>query len=170
MEKKKSKGVTFWGWLFIISAIISLFQQIGPKQQIQFYGIGILVFTVAMSLAYLICGIFILKLNETARKTVILLCVISIISIPVYTNQMIKVTKSEDYYTKAKQRIIEQTKPEYQQKALEKLEMSKEAGKKALSVVILVIVVLWLIFDLIPIYFFTRAPVKEQFMQTAVGG
>jgi len=120
-----------------------------------------------MSLAYLICGILILKLNEAARKTAILLCVISIISIPFYINQMIKVAKSEDYYAMTKQRIIEQTKPEYQQKALAKLEMSQQADKKALSLIILVIVILWLVFEIIPIYFFTRASVKEQFKQTA---
>lgn len=168
MDKKRSKGVTFWGWLFIISSIISLIQQISPKQQIQPFGIGIFVFTVAISLAFLICGIFILKLNEAARKTAILLCVISVLSIPIYIKQVIKVAESEDYYATARQRIIEQTKPEYQQKALEKLEMLKAHGKKALSAVITAVVVLWLIFELIPIYFFTRAPVKEQFKQTAI--
>jgi hypothetical protein len=166
MDKERSKGVTFWGWLFIISSIISLFQQISPKQQIQSFGIGIFVFTVVVSLGFLICGIFILKLNETARKTAILLCVISILSMPVYIRQIVKVAKSEDFYTIAKQRIIEQTKPEYQPQALERLEKSREQGKKALSTVITAIVVLWLIFELIPIYFFTRAPIKEQFKQT----
>lgn len=168
MDKKRSKGVTFWGWLFIISSIISLIQQISPKQQIQYFGIGTFVFTVAISVAFIICGIFILKLNEAARKTAILLCIISVLSIPVYIKQIIKVAKSQDYYAIAKQRIIEQTKPEYQQKVLENLERSKEASRKALSTVITAVVLLWLIFELAPVYFFTRAPVKEQFKQTAV--
>lgn len=164
MEKKRSKGVTFWGWVFIIFAIIGLLSVINPKQQIQFYGIGMLFLHVITSLAYLICGIYLLKLNNSARKAAIILGIISIIVIPVYLKPLLTQMNSDDYYLKKKQLIIEQMKPEFQQKALTNLEKGREISKKGLPILIMVIVALpWLIFELIPIYFFTRPKVKEQF-------
>ena len=164
MEKKRSKGVTFWGWIFIIFSILGLLQMIHPQWQIQMYGIGTIIFSVVSSVAYLICGIYVLKLNEKARKAVIILGTISILSFPLYFKPLFNLPIPEDYYVKSKQRITEQLKPEYQQKALERLEKSKETMKKGLPIILIVIfVVPGVIFELIPIYFFTRPKVREQF-------
>lgn len=164
MEKKRSKGVTFWGWIFIVSAIIGLLSAISPQRQIHLYGTAIVVFGMISSLAYLICGIFILKLNDNARKTAIALGIISIIVIPFYLKPILNMPNSNSYYAKAKQRIAEQVKPEFQQKALEDLEKSKTVVGKVVPIFFIVIfVVPILLIELIPIYFFTRPKVKEQF-------
>ena len=112
----------------------------------------------------MLCGIFILKLNETARKAAIILGIISILSIPAYIKPLSKILPPEDYYTREKQRIAKEIKLEYQQKALENLEKGEETAKKVTPIVIIVFFALpILIFELIPIYFFTRPKVKEQF-------
>lgn len=163
MKKKRSKGVTFWGWVFIIFNIIGLLGVINPAYQ-KYYGVGILIIGIVSCVAYLICGIYILKLNEYARKAAIFLGIISVFSMPLLFKPVLNIPISEDYDAKAKQRITEQLKPEYQQKALENLEKSKELFRKALPIIFIVIFgVPCLIFELIPIYFFTRPKVKEQF-------
>ncbi|MFC1592502.1 hypothetical protein ACFL4C_00605 [Candidatus Omnitrophota bacterium] len=163
MEKKRSKGVTFWGWVFIIFAIPSLLQAINPQQCIQTQGIGILYLSLIMSVAYLICGVFVLKLNETARKAAIFFGIISILSIPFYMKPALNAENYNYGYAKKKQMIIEQMKPEYQQKALEDLEEVKQVSKKVLPILVIVLSGFILVFELIPIYFFTRPKVKEQF-------
>ena len=164
MEKKRSKGVTFWAWVFIISAIIGFLSVKNLNQQIQIFGIGLSFFKIAVSLAHLICGIYLLKLNNSARKTAIILGIISIVAIPSYLKPIFRQLNSDDYYAKQKQVIIEQVKPELQQKALENLGEAREAIKELRPTVFMVIFGLpWLIFELIPIYFFTRPKIKEQF-------
>ncbi len=168
MDKKRSKGVTFWGWVFIVASIIGLLQLINFQWQIKTYGIGLLFFSVITALVYLVCGIFLLKLKENARKVAIILGIISILSIPAYIKLALNAADFKKYekyhYTKSEQRIVEQMKPEYQQKALENLQKSKEAVKIALPVIFIIIFGVPIsIFELIPIYFFTRPKVKEQF-------
>ena len=167
MEKKRSKGVTFWGWVYIVFSIIGLLGAVNPQQQIKLFGIGFFLFGIVLCAANLICGIFILKLNETARKAAILLGIVSIILIPIELKPALNYKNNEDYYTKRKQQIIEQVKPEYQQKALVDLEKMKETGKKILPIFLIVFVGFpLLIFEALPIYFFTRPKVKEQFKQS----
>jgi hypothetical protein len=161
MEKKRSKGVTFWAWFFIISSLIGLILVINPKQQVQFYGIAR---GVVMYLVYFICGIYLLKLNDYARKAVIVLGIISIISFPFIFMPALNKMNFDDYYAKKKRIIMEQYKPESQQKALENLEKIKESSKKFVPIFVTVTFGLpYLIYILIPIYFFTRPKVKRQF-------
>jgi hypothetical protein len=166
MERKRSKGVTFWGWAFIILSIIGLLGAIRPRSESYIYGIGLQLFSVISSVAYLICGIFILKLNEIARKAAIILGIISIISIPFYLAPLTKKAISEDTYISQKKIIVEQIKPEHQQKALEDLARNREMANKIVPIVIIILSgIPALIFELIPIIFFTRAKVKEQFKE-----
>jgi len=167
MDKKRSVGVTFFGYLFILSGILGLLCVKNPQQYIRIYGIGILFFSIIISTATLSCGVFILKLNEKARKIAILLCLIGIISTPFYIKPIFKSANSKDYYNKKKQQILEQMKPEYQQKALENLEKGREISKKVLPIFIVLFGVSFLLLELIPVYFFTRPKVKEQFNKEA---
>jgi len=167
MDKKRSKGVTFWGWIYIISGIGGIWQALHYYPQfIKSYGFSLLICSVAISIAYLISGFCVLKLNDAARKAVIALGILSILLIPIYFKPMFKFAYSQDFYSKAKQRIVEQTKPEYQQKALKELEKTQGVAKMLPFILITIIfLVPYLILEIIPIYFFTRYKVKEQFKQ-----
>jgi hypothetical protein len=165
MGKQRSKGVTFWGWLFIVSGIIGLLGPINPQQQIILYGTGIFFIGVALSAATLICGIFILKLNETARKVAIALGIIGTILIPFYLRPIFELRNSDELLLKSKQRIIEQVKPELQQKALDELEQDRGIAKNVVLIIVALLGIPLLILELMPIYFFTRPKVKEQFKQ-----
>lgn len=164
MDVKRSKGVTFLGWMFIISGILGILRALNPQQEIQFYGIAIFLVGLILSMVTLGCGVFILKLNERARIIAIISCLLGVLLIPVYLKPIIKQLSSEDFYKQQKQRIVEQMKPEYQQKALENLEKAREINKKGQPILIVVLFGLPLfIFELIPVYFFTRPKVMEQF-------
>jgi hypothetical protein len=89
-----------------------------------------LTFSIVLSLAYLICGIYLIKLNNPARKAAIFLGVISIISMPFFFKPMLKQLNFDDICLRKKQMIIEQYKPEFQQKASDGLEKGKEFSKK----------------------------------------
>ena len=164
MDVKRSKGVTFWGWVFIISGILGILKAQNPRQAIQFYGVAIFFVGLILSAVALGCGIFILKLNERARIIAIISCLLGVLLIPVYLKPIVKQLSSEDFYKQQKQRIVEQMKPEYQQEALENLEKAREVNKTGLPILIVVLSgVPFLLFELIPIYFFTRPKVMEQF-------
>jgi predicted tellurium resistance membrane protein TerC len=161
MENKRSKGVTFWGWFFIILSAFALFSTIRYKPEAQIYGIGS---NIIMNVAYLICGIFILKLNEIARKVVIVLSIVAIFLIPINLKPIIDKTNSESNYIKQKIVITEQMKPEFQQKALEQLEKRREMSKKYGPIILMVLFgTPSLIYCLAILYYFTRPKVKEQF-------
>jgi hypothetical protein len=133
------------------------------QQNIQLFGLGLFLFCLLSNGAYLICGIYLLKLKEPARKAVIFLGLISILSIPFFLQPIIKVANSDDYYMKKKQVIMQTMKLEDQQAALEKIKMVNERGKKIFPVIFIVFSGLLLVLEIIPIYFFTRQKVKDQF-------
>ncbi|MFH1776122.1 MAG: hypothetical protein ABH952_00950 [Candidatus Omnitrophota bacterium] len=158
--KKRSKGVAFWGWLFIIVSIIGIIGEINSD-----YGLGVRIFTIFSGVAYLFCGFFILKLNEFARKAAIILGVISILSIPLYFSAISKTIDFDKEYDKKEQKIIQEVKPEYQEEALNRLRIGKKMAKKSVPFIFAIFMGIPLfIAELIPIYFFTRPKVKEQFI------
>lgn len=165
MERKRSKGVTFWAWFFIISSIWVLFHVLSNAQnQIQLYGIGLFVLGIISSIVYLIAGFSLFKLKEIGRIVAIFLSVISISSIPFYLMHVSKRVNFDDVYAKKEKMIVEQFKSEYQQAELEKLQKVKKAVSRAMPIFVFGIVGLpFLIIELLPIYFFTRPKVREQF-------
>ena len=66
MENKRSKGITFWGWYFIIIGILGLLgavvSMVSPSLQPFKLGIGDEIYALIVRGAQLICGIFILRL------------------------------------------------------------------------------------------------------------
>ncbi len=177
MDYKRSKGVTFWAWFFIVTsvyAILSSMRHIG-KPSLHEWMLGIV-----MTVAYVVCGVMLLQLKESARKAVIILGIISIFlclfdfskAISKYSSSNIQPGAYDSYYAKEEKRIVEQVKPEYQQAQLEKLREKKDFGKKAIPIfwrtLVGVLVGSAIMIDLASIYFFTRPKVKEQF--TSVGG
>ena len=126
MENKRSKGVTFWAWVFIV---ISTSFVVGGIIDVQHYGIRSLIWT-TFGMAYGICGFLLLKLKEPARKTIIILSVVSFILFQV----------------------------------MESLYMMKGLVRTTSPIIYYVLVcVPSFVLNLIPIYFFTRPKVKEQF-------
>ena len=153
----RSKGVTFWGWAFILSSVLGILNlwQLSPF---------LLIVTFLSSIAYIICAIFILKLNEAGRKAAIILGIISIILIPFYLQDALKGIHAEEMYEKQKQAIIETVKPEHQKEALIKLETQQKTMEEKFPLIVGIIVGIPVLFiELIPIWFFTRSKVKEQF-------
>lgn len=172
MDKKISKGVKFWGLFFIISSLWTICCSISYyPHKIQTEGMSFFVFSILSAIAYLICGIYLLQLNELARKIVICLGIISLVAIPILlVPKVISVfnqsSQSEAYYAKKKKVILEEVKPEFQEQALEKLRKTDETGKKLLPIIFSVFFVIpTFILKAFPIYFFTRSKVKEQFQQ-----
>jgi len=124
--------------------------------------------SVALCVVDLICGVFILKLNETARKTAILLSIIGIIFVPISLKLFLGHPTLREGMAKhsaeRRQWITEHYKPEHQQKALADFEKTEAMSEKMVPIVFIVFgAVLPLLLAVIPIYFFTRPKVKEQF-------
>ena len=163
MKKKRSKGVTFWGWVFVIFGIIGILGAINPQYRIKLYGVGLFSIGIVLAIANLITGIFVLKLNETARRVVILLGVINIMLIPFWFSPLFKTSFNVGDIAKSKQNIIERVKPEYQQQEFAELDKIITRRKFMWIMLILLYVLPVLIFELLPIIFFTRPKVKEQF-------
>ena len=162
MEKARSKGVTFWGWVFIIFGIIGISEIRNAQQSVALYGAGLAFFNIILSVANIITGIFLLKLNETARKAAIMLGVIGIMLIPFWVKALYK--SNQQCSLKSRQYIMEQAKPESQQEGLVAVDRFDETSKKALPIIAIFLFGLpMLIFELLPIIFFTRPKVKEQF-------
>jgi len=122
MERKRSKGVTFWGWTIIILNILGLLLAILDIFNPQGNSIGVQLYNAASIIIGLICGILILRLKEIARKAIIILTIVDIIMTPMLLKPAIDKMNSDEVFLKEKARIMEQVKPEYQQKALENIE------------------------------------------------
>jgi hypothetical protein len=100
MANKRSKGVTFCCWFFIISSALGFLTFVDVKfvqQEIKSFGVGYSLYIFLSCVAYLICGIYLLKLRETARKAVIILGLLSIISIPLYLEPTSKLFNTDNY-------------------------------------------------------------------------
>jgi uncharacterized membrane protein YhaH (DUF805 family) len=166
---KRSKGVTFWGWAFIITGILGVLGAINPRL-IERYGTTFTSINIIVCLVSVICGIFILRLNETARQAVILLGIFSIIFSAIAFQLKLNSINNHywgseyDYIQQKRQQIIDEVKPELREMKLAELEKFKEAAAPIMPVFLFLFsVVPVLIFQGAQIYFFTRPTVKEQF-------
>ena len=137
VQKKRSIGVFIFGLFFIIEGFIGLSSLINNLQQyMRVYGIIYFIVGAVSTVASLVCGIFILKLNPIARRAAIVICFFNIILVgglytllirsPMMNRASTELTK--DY--ERKRQYILQFKPEYQQKALERLEKNDELARK----------------------------------------
>ena len=93
MEKKRSKGVTFWGLVFIVFGFLGILN----LQWVMKVQGGWFLFSAVLSAATVATGIFVLKLNEMARKAVIILGIVSIVSMPFWFASVIKYYYSQEY-------------------------------------------------------------------------
>jgi len=144
MENKRSKGVTFWGWVFIIGGILGIWAIFGHKFQIgsitvesKHFGLVDSIVFLLFSGAYILCGLFVLRLDERARKTVIWLTIILMLYI--FLSSLFQIIKSANW---------------------DKLPVNDHVTVLLFLLVAMLENVLIAIFQ---IYFFTRPKVKEQF-------
>lgn len=168
MENKRSKGVTFWAWIFIITSLWGIWAGVTqPNEQIKLFGIVLFIFSVLSDIAFLFLGILLLELKEVARKGAIFLCLVSVFILPFYLLALSKHIYPNgilsNYEATQKKIIIERFKPEYQKEALENFSKRQESMKKVFPYLISFIIVFPVCMELVPIYFFTRPKVKEQF-------
>jgi len=165
MKKERSKGVTFWGWVFMASGIFGLLGALNPKEQIQLYGLGIFIVGLFLSAATFGCGLYILKLNEGARRLAIFTCFCSILMVPIYLRPVSKDLQSDEFWQKQKQVVMQKVKPQDQDKALAEFVKIEEAGKKGkLDFVFFILAMPFVLIELVPVYFFTRPKVRNQFL------
>src|SRR3990167_6022280 len=186
MGKQRSRGVTIFGWVFIIFSLFGLLNfakgPFGSTGRIcplptsgamtgssWFAPLWTTVNFVMMS-ASLIAGIFILKLKEWARKLVILVRVVSIVIGLWTTIPAVNMVQSEAFKTSMekaietkKEQIQERYKPEYKEQVLKEQEKTLEMGSKFMPTVIFSIFSLWFGWNALIIFYFTRLKVKEQF-------
>jgi hypothetical protein len=165
MNRKRSKGVTFWGWTLIIFGVIGILGARVPQPAIKLQGVALSYIDILLQVASVVTGVFILRLNETARKAVVILGVLSIMRTSFLFVPLIKESPPviQAQYVKARQNIIEKMKPEYQEKALDDLDKTNESSKKLWPIFMVFIGVFMFMLKLLPIIFFTRPKVKEQF-------
>ena len=166
MERKRSKGVTFWAWTFMLMGVMGIVGHAATyRDQIRLLGFGFVAVTGLSEVAYVFCGFWLLKLSESARRAAIYLGLISILSIPF---GLVGASKSfelpGDVYARQERMIAEQINPEHQQAAREHLQKAKEQVKASVPVVLGVLGILLFIGELVPIHFFTRPVVKAQFV------
>ncbi len=167
MKNKRSKGVTFWAWLFIVSNIWKLLDLIINEHIRIQQGYGFFVSSVFLCITYLICGFFLLQLKEPARKAAIYLGLIRVIILICYFYLIpaFRVNNFDAYSTKTEVVISEQMKSGDQSAILKTLKKNvSEENKKIMPFAILGFIGLpAMILELLPICFFTRSKVKEQF-------
>lgn len=167
-EKTRSKGVTVFGWLFIIGGVWGILTLMIRGEAIK--GTVTTYYFISSSLSF-VCGIYILKLRSWAKQLAMILCLASVIfaviAMPRVVNDAVKsIYKQEDI---KRQMVLEKIKPEYQKQELENLEQRREEIDKAMPLVkrlmFLAGVGIPLAWALIVIYFFTQPRVKEQFLE-----
>ncbi len=148
MERKRSKGVTFWAWWFIVGGILGLAGTIKYYRTAAFPGSPFLMpflVQVAFIVVSLTCGILLLQLKESGRKGTILLCcayflLYSYLTIHWWQSNKIVVERMLKYDKVARVKSQEQA----------NMKLVRTSAGSA-------------VFPLIPIYFLTRPKVKEQF-------
>ena len=165
MTKKRSKGVSFWGWIFIILSTITIIDFVAfGTQRVKEWGLFLFAFILISCQAYIICGILVLKLKEVGRKMVIILGILSILSTPLYLKPMVSqigetcLTEVQKEMRRQPHDPSLQLTPEEQQKALA---LSCKIGSYLVNAFIGILV---LILEIIPIWLFTRPKIKEQFI------
>jgi hypothetical protein len=81
METKRSIGVTFWAWVFILFNILNLGTALmGIAQKFQEPGSGQYLLRSVICIIYIIIGADLLRLREWARKAVIYLAFITTVT------------------------------------------------------------------------------------------
>lgn len=132
MENKRSKGVNFFAQMFIISGVLGIFLFITNNQIFKN-----VISSLGLSVSYVICGIFLLKLKELARRIAIYLSFFSFIIFSMVLNSTLR------HY----------------------IENHTYPYNNNINLILIGGVPL-IIGPLICIYFFTRPKVKEQFKAT----
>ncbi|NQT22178.1 MAG: hypothetical protein HQ579_01935 [Candidatus Omnitrophica bacterium] len=178
MDKKRSKGVTFLGWFFIVTSLLSMLTLLSPKHYIKLQGslynqIEFLYFTIVPFFC-LFAGIYILKLKNWARKLGILIYSVSLvftITQFIFIGSSMQKESFREFMQEGmglkieaqKQEIIKKYKPEYQQEAIQNREKMSNVIIEVLPIFLYVIMSLVIVWNAFIIYFFTRPKVKEQF-------
>jgi hypothetical protein len=164
--KARSIGVTFWGWVFITGGILGLLGAATPKEQIQLYGLGIFIVGGVMSALTFFCGLALLRLSEIARQLAIFICFCSILMIPIYLRPIMNELKSDEFWKKQKELILQKKIHEDKNVILANFAKIEEAGRRGeLDFILFLLAAPFAVIELIPVYFFTRPKVKKQFFE-----
>lgn len=160
---KRSKGITFWGWTFIILGIFVLlvtfllfnktidYQGKLPTNKFSYF------WDFLVSILSIIGGIYLLRLKNWARWLVLIICFAGIID-TIWTSPIIL---NKSAIEQKQEELIKKYKPEHQKEVRKQMEYMD----KTLPFVNYFTVVIFIILYLCPIIFFTRPKVKEQFKQ-----
>lgn len=175
--KKRSLGVTMFGWMFILGGLSGFISKANFQGSIELLGGGAVAYVVyiagiLIAAASFIGGIYILKLEAWARKLIIAVCLVNIIYTPFLTKIAINLATSsemEAYYNRQETRIAEELKPEYQKEALDELKGSKQEAIQVIPRFFVLIGAITIFWNIFIIYFFRRSKIRAQFEQGGEG-
>ncbi|GEM_PF-3521584 len=181
MDKKKSGGLIAFAILIILFSLSSITSNLGMMQRLGSGHRGAdtilmqvwVAFLIIFSLAEIALAVYILKLNDLARKTLIIAAIVAIgLSLWGYRNAIVTIDKYPDVLnaTWAEQikQVYQETGNEINQAPPEKQENLRKAHKnfkpepfiKLMLTIGVGFVIFW---NALLIFYFTRPKVKEQF-------
>ena len=195
MEKKRSIGITIFGVLILVEGALSLSLSLNYKPLLEAYirpsAIIIIIAMTILTIVQIIVALNVLKLKEWARKNLLLLTLIFIVTIfvlPLVENRNYSVLMEQrflqhrkehnQHLTPEQKKRAEQWKlreeerikkypPEKQEKMRQEyISFEERLPARAIKMARLSFKGLFLLWYLSIIFFFTRPKVKEQFKET----
>ena len=176
MEGKRPLGVSVLGWFFIVagafgfSGILVNAKDYPHFLRMEFRASLMFLLSGMLAIAGIACGVFLLRLRAWARKLAIILCLANIaLALANFRLAPLK-AKNQQAFEKNEQLIRERYKPQYQEQALEEYRKIKEAGDKALPVVLGFMVAFQIAWNSAIIYYLSRPRIQEYFGESEEAG
>ncbi len=162
MEQIRSKGVTFWAWAFIVMNTWGVVVNVWDFSRIlEHNGVLWTVLGLGMTVAYLVTGIFLLRLNELARRAAIYLGFLSVAVMPFSFVPAYNAVLTVD----RQMAEFERSRPKLDLLAEKDAYRTKRFDARSAFAFLYLVVGVTLLFEIIPVLFFLHPKVKEQFNQ-----
>jgi len=182
MDKKRTKGITIICYLVIASSLVTLFLSLDQKS-INFYtkfGVVFLFVGIIFDILAIIFAFNVLKLKEAARKNLIILTIVCMVTLFIPNSLIMDMSKATtslkdklkmELNTPKGRAIFEDQLKDLSFEEREKHEKIMENFPEiVINAFTLIVKFIFLLFYLLIIFFFTRRKVKEQFKVEVTDG